>query len=94
MALTSLRPRNTVRRVVDATRRRLALAATVVLGIVAPAALLPAAPALASSETVIGFDHFPGGAEVPAGTVAGAQWETEGLKLGKAEEFGQASVAG
>lgn len=66
----------------------LALGAIVLLAL-----LLPAAPALAT-ETVIGFDHFPGGGEVPAGTVVGDQWEAEGLKLGKAEEFGQASVAG
>ncbi len=55
--------------------------------------LLLASPASAA-ETVIGFDHFPGGGEVPAGTEAGAQWESEGLRLGKAEEFGRASVAG
>ncbi len=52
-----------------------------------------AAPAL-GADTLIGFDNFPGGAAVPAGTIAGNQWEAEGLKLGKAEEFGQADVAG
>jgi PKD repeat protein len=66
-----------------------ALAAAALLGFL----LLPAVPASAA-ETVIGFDHFPGGSEVPAGTVVANQWESEGLKLGKAEEFGQPSVAG
>ena len=55
--------------------------------------LLAAAPA-GAAETVIGFDHLPGGGEVAAGTEVGSQWEAEGLKLGKAEEFGQASVTG
>src|SRR5487761_2023344 len=68
--------------------RFLILGAIALLGL-----LLFAAPAIAT-ETVIGFDHFPGGAEVPAGTIVGDQWEAEGLKLGTAEEFGQASVAG
>jgi PKD repeat protein len=56
--------------------------------------LVGAAPALAASETVVGFDHFPGGGAVPAGTIVTNQWEAEGLELGKAKEFGQATVAG
>lgn len=52
------------------------------------------APAASAAETVVGFDHFPGGIAVPAGTVVTNQWEAEGLKLGKAETFGQPSVAG
>ncbi len=55
---------------------------------------LGTATAASAAETTIGFDHFPGGVAVPAGTVVTNQWETEGLKLGKAEEFGQASVGG
>jgi PKD repeat protein len=46
-----------------------------------------AAPA-AAAETVIGFDHFPGAGEVPAGTIVTKQWEPEGLKLGTAEAVG------
>ncbi len=57
------------------------------------ALLVFAAPAQ-GAETVIGFDHFPAGGEVPAGTVVANQWEAEGLEFGKAEEFGQAPVAG
>ena len=69
-------------------RTRGALGAVVVLAL-----LLLAAPAYAS-ETVIGFDHFPGGGEVPGGTIAAGQWEAEGVKFAKAEELGQPSVAG
>ena len=36
----------------------------------------------------------PGGAAVPAGEIVGSQWESEGVKFGTAEEFGQPSVAG
>ena len=46
------------------------------------------------AETGIGFDHFPGGGPAPSGTIVADQWEAEGLKLAKAEEFGQTSVAG
>jgi PKD repeat protein len=65
------------------------------LGVAVIAALLLvlAAPARAA-ETTIGFDHFPGGSEAPAGTIAGSQWEAEGVTFGKAEEFGQPSAAG
>ena len=75
---------------VGEARTRVALGAVLLLAL-----LLSAAPACAyASETVVGFDHFPGGAEVLAGTVAGTQWGAEGLTFGKAEEFGQTSVAG
>lgn len=57
-------------------------------------ALLVFATPAQGAETVIGFDHFPGGEEVPSGTVVADQWEAEGLEFGKAEEFGQPSVAG
>ena len=57
-------------------------------------ALMGATPAWAGTETVIGFDHFPGGAAVPAGTLVTDQWEAEGLKLGTAKELGQSTVAG
>ncbi len=55
---------------------------------------LASAAAASAAETTIGFDQFPGGAAVPAGEVVTNQWEAEGLKLGKAEAFGQPSVAG
>jgi PKD repeat protein len=67
-------------------RGALALAGTLALiGAVQPA------PAASAAETVVGFDHFPGGGAVPVGTVVTNQWEAEGLKLGKAEAFGQGS---
>jgi hypothetical protein len=75
--------------VVGEARTRGALCAVLFLAL-----LLSIAPAAFASETVIGFDHFPGGAEAPPGTVVGSQWEAEGLRFGKAEEFGQPSVAG
>ncbi len=68
-------------------RGALALAGTLAL-------TLGTASAASAAETVIGFDHFPGGAPVPAGTIVTNEWEVEGLKLGKAEAFGQPSVAG
>ena len=74
---------------VGVARTRGALGAAVIAALL----LVAAAPARAA-ETVIGFDHFPGGEEAPAGTVAGGQWEAEGVTFGKAEEFGQPSVAG
>ncbi len=69
-------------------RTRAALGAVVLL-----IALAAATPAYAA-ESVVGFDVFPGGGEVPAGTLVGGQWEAVGLKLGTAEEFSQPSVAG
>jgi hypothetical protein len=63
-----------------------ALAGTTLLGFL----LLPAVPASAA-ETIIGFDHFPGGAAVAPGTVVSNQWEAEGLELGLASGFGQPS---
>ncbi len=63
-------------------------------GLLALTLALGTASAASAAETTVGFDHFPGGVAVPAGTVVTNQWEAEGLKLGKAEAFGQASVAG
>ena len=65
-----------------------------VLGVAALVLTLIFAGSASAAETTIGFDHFPGGAAVPSGTSVGVQWEAEGLKLGKAEEFGQATVSG
>lgn len=78
-----------VGRRLSVVRSLLALVAPVLaLAALVFAALVHAAPALAASETVIGFDHFPGGAAVPTGTVVEAQWEAEGLKLGTSKELG------
>jgi PKD repeat protein len=71
-----------------AVRARLALPASLALALVAACGLAPQALA---TQAVIGFDHFPGGAEVSPGTVVTNQWESEGLRLGKAgagEEVG------
>jgi PKD repeat protein len=75
--------------VVGVARTRGALGVAVIAALL----LVLAAPARAA-ETTIGFDHFPGGSEAPAGTIAGSQWQAEGVTFGKAEEFGQPSVAG
>lgn len=69
--------------------RRVAIALALALGVAAGTA-----SAAGAAETIIGFDHFPGGAAVPAGTVVTNQWEAEGLKLGTAKEFGQPSPPG
>ena len=66
-----------------------ALALTAILAALI-VALGTASSALAT-ETTVNFDHFPGGASVPVGTVVTNQWEAEGLKLGHAADFGQAS---
>ncbi len=57
-------------------------------------AAIGAVSANAAVDTVIGFDQFPAGGAVPAGTLVGSQWEAEGLKLGGAVELGQKSPGG
>ena len=66
-------------------RTRRARFALVFLSSLLLAGLLSAAPAQATSETVIGFD------ELSPGTVVTNQYKAKGLELGKAEAFKQSS---